>query len=225
MSSSLRWAFLSLGLLLTPADADALDLESWLGERIKPVGEGLDRVIERVTGTDAEEEPASTSDESVGEPAVAVPTAPDRPKAPSREEIAEIQERLNDLGYDAGPVDGLMGLKTRGAIVAFQRDAGISPDGAASPSVLRALRARPQGMQTAQPQPRAQPRAPEQQTARAAPRPASPTAEPAYPDFVRLALSPIRPLSQRSARAPALRTGSRSWTRPPAGSSPVALRR
>jgi peptidoglycan hydrolase-like protein with peptidoglycan-binding domain len=43
--------------------------------------------------------------------------------------IAEIQAGLAELGYDPGPVDGLLGRKTRDAIMAFQKDQGLTVDG------------------------------------------------------------------------------------------------
>jgi peptidoglycan hydrolase-like protein with peptidoglycan-binding domain len=42
---------------------------------------------------------------------------------------ASVQSVLNDLGYSAGPVDGLMGGKTRGAIRAYQTDSGLPASG------------------------------------------------------------------------------------------------
>lgn len=50
----------------------------------------------------------------------------------SSAKVKTIQRRLNKLGYDAGPVDGLLGRKTRVAIQAFQRDRGIAADGSPS---------------------------------------------------------------------------------------------
>ena len=49
------------------------------------------------------------------------------PETPSP--VAAVQEMLNNLGYDAGPNDGLMGPKTRGAIREFQTDAGLPVTG------------------------------------------------------------------------------------------------
>lgn len=61
-------------------------------------------------------------------PAISSPSAP----APSRPApdatVQAIQRRLNELGYDAGTPDGLMGRRTRSAIVAFQRDMGLPED-------------------------------------------------------------------------------------------------
>lgn len=53
----------------------------------------------------------------------------------------EVQAAVLSLGYDPGPVDGLNGLKTRAALVAFQRAAGLYPDGIAGPKTWLALQA------------------------------------------------------------------------------------
>jgi hypothetical protein len=67
--------------------------------------------------------------------------------------VAELQQRLTAEGFDPGPIDGAFGDRTSRAITAFQRQAGISPDGLPRPTVMRALRARTQGVQIAGPQP------------------------------------------------------------------------
>lgn len=54
--------------------------------------------------------------------------------------VREIQQRLVELGFDPGPVDGLLGQKTRAAITAFQRRQGLAADGRATPQVLDALK-------------------------------------------------------------------------------------
>ncbi|HVR67738.1 MAG TPA: peptidoglycan-binding domain-containing protein [Verrucomicrobiae bacterium] len=43
--------------------------------------------------------------------------------------VAAVQRALNDLGYSAGPVDGLMGGKTRAAIRAYQIDNNLPVSG------------------------------------------------------------------------------------------------
>lgn len=55
------------------------------------------------------------------------------------EEVRKIQTRLRELGYDPGSVDGVFGEKTRKAVIAFQRDNGLSQDGIAGPKTLAAL--------------------------------------------------------------------------------------
>lgn len=70
--------------------------------------------------------------------AAVVPSSP--PSRPIRDPTVEaIQKRLNELGYNAGSVDGLMGRGTRAAILAFQARNGIAQDGRASAELLSAL--------------------------------------------------------------------------------------
>ncbi|MCR9123099.1 MAG: peptidoglycan-binding protein [Phyllobacteriaceae bacterium] len=56
-----------------------------------------------------------------------------------RRAVANIQAILNDNGYDAGPVDGLMGQKTRDAIIAFQRDNGLPATGNVDQGLVESL--------------------------------------------------------------------------------------
>ena len=53
--------------------------------------------------------------------------------------VKSIQQRLNVLGYNVGPADGLMGNGTRTAILAFQRDKGIAVTGVADHDLLMQL--------------------------------------------------------------------------------------
>lgn len=50
----------------------------------------------------------------------------------TKSDIADIQQGLNDRGYDAGPADGVIGPKTRTAIRTYQSDAGMDPTGRVS---------------------------------------------------------------------------------------------
>ncbi len=63
-----------------------------------------------------------------------------RPAPVYRQDIAETQRLLNELGYDAGPVDGQMGPATRQAIRSFQRDSGVPITGEFNFALLRRLR-------------------------------------------------------------------------------------
>ena len=51
--------------------------------------------------------------------------------------VQAIQGRLNALGYNAGPADGLFGGKTRAAIISFQKDSGLQVDGVATQALLK----------------------------------------------------------------------------------------
>ncbi len=69
------------------------------------------------------------------------PSVPSRP-APDATVLA-IQQKLNELGYDAGSVDGLMGRDTRSAISAFQRNNGLVVDGIPTAALLQLVTASP----------------------------------------------------------------------------------
>ncbi len=43
--------------------------------------------------------------------------------------VKSLQKKLITRGYDPGPVDGLWGLRTRTAVIRFQRHTGLAPDG------------------------------------------------------------------------------------------------
>jgi S1-C subfamily serine protease len=50
-----------------------------------------------------------------------------------------VQADLAELGYDPGPVDGVLGRRTRAAIRAFQADVGLPVDGRTSDELIAAL--------------------------------------------------------------------------------------
>lgn len=53
--------------------------------------------------------------------------------------VKEVQERLNELGYDCGKADGKMGEKTTSALKKFQKDSGLTADGKVGPKTIEAL--------------------------------------------------------------------------------------
>src|SRR5581483_5394581 len=55
------------------------------------------------------------------------------------DDVAELQRRLLDLGFDPGRCDGIYGPRTAGAVRDFQRNVGLGPDGSCGPRTLRAL--------------------------------------------------------------------------------------
>jgi localization factor PodJL len=60
-------------------------------------------------------------------------------EADRRALVKKIQTLLTDRGYDPGPTDGVEGPKTREAVRAFQRTAGISDTGQIGPDLVTAL--------------------------------------------------------------------------------------
>lgn len=55
------------------------------------------------------------------------------------DDVSELQLRLGALGFDAGRVDGILGLVTQQAIADFQRNAGLVSDKVCGPETVDAL--------------------------------------------------------------------------------------
>lgn len=53
--------------------------------------------------------------------------------------VRSIQDLLTQLGYEPGPTDGLVGERTRGAVMAWQLDHGLVNDGEPNQAVLQVL--------------------------------------------------------------------------------------
>jgi N-acetylmuramoyl-L-alanine amidase len=64
---------------------------------------------------------------SIGEPTVG-------------DDVRALQERLLEMGYDAGRADGVFGQRTERALIVFQRECGLIGDGTFGPGTMRALR-------------------------------------------------------------------------------------
>ncbi|MFY1635361.1 N-acetylmuramoyl-L-alanine amidase [Solwaraspora sp. WMMB335] len=56
------------------------------------------------------------------------------------EDVRALQERLLEMGYDVGRADGVYGGRTAGAVTQFQREVGLTADGACGPYTMHALR-------------------------------------------------------------------------------------
>ena len=53
--------------------------------------------------------------------------------------VTDLQNALNQLGYDVGTADGNYGAATTAAVTAFQKDKGLTQDGTAGPTTLAAI--------------------------------------------------------------------------------------
>ena len=51
-------------------------------------------------------------------------------------EVRQIQTKLKQLDYYKGSVDGIFGTQTKNAVIAFQKNCGITADGIAGPKTL-----------------------------------------------------------------------------------------
>ena len=50
-----------------------------------------------------------------------------------------VQTRLHRLGFDPGPIDGIRGRRTIGAVKRLQQSRGLVADGIVGPATVRAL--------------------------------------------------------------------------------------
>ncbi|WP_160316279.1 SEL1-like repeat protein [Ahrensia marina] len=66
-------------------------------------------------------------------------TAPELSPAEMKKAVSNIQAILNKSGYDAGPVDGVMGGKTKEAIRAFQEANGLKANGEVTQELVAKL--------------------------------------------------------------------------------------
>ncbi len=56
------------------------------------------------------------------------------------DDVAALQRRLIDMGFDSGRADGIFGSRTENALRDFQRNIGLPADGTCGPATLLALR-------------------------------------------------------------------------------------
>ncbi|MDQ1541360.1 MAG: N-acetylmuramoyl-L-alanine amidase [Actinomycetota bacterium] len=56
------------------------------------------------------------------------------------DDVAGLQHRLIDMGFDCGRADGVFGARTENALRDFQRNVGLPADGTCGPATFRALR-------------------------------------------------------------------------------------
>ncbi len=55
------------------------------------------------------------------------------------DEVTAIQRELSERGYYSAGIDGIFGTATKNAVINFQKDNALTPDGIAGPNTLSAL--------------------------------------------------------------------------------------
>ena len=63
----------------------------------------------------------------------------------TRDQITQLQQALNDNGFDAGTVDGVFGAQTIAAVKRFQTKAGLQPTGRIDQQTLALVGMQPPG--------------------------------------------------------------------------------
>ena len=56
------------------------------------------------------------------------------------DDVRDLQQRLNRLGFDSGNADGILGPDTAAALADFQLNTGLKPDATAGPETIDAIR-------------------------------------------------------------------------------------
>ena len=121
-----------LGLLATPHDTDLFDDEcdSAVREFQQARGLTIDGVVGRETYVALDEARWRLGDRvlsyTVSHPFVG-------------DDVAELQQRLLEMGFDCNRVDGIFGASTEAALREFQRNVGVQPDGTCGPLTLKML--------------------------------------------------------------------------------------
>lgn len=119
--------------------------------------------------------------------------------------VAELQQRLKNLNYYNGTVDGDFGGLTTDAVLRFQRAQGLTPDGVAGPATLSALSRIENGS-----------------TQASTPSPSSSAPDPAFPTPSQADTTPSTPPAQlNSAAAPPPESPNSAF--PPISSNPFPI--
>ncbi len=84
-------------------------------------------------------QPTATSPPLVTTPPAIAAQQPSFQTLSNRELVAGVQRELNRLGYNAGPVDGVMGTRTRNAIRDYQSALGLPRNGQPTAALLARL--------------------------------------------------------------------------------------
>ena len=157
--SGFDWHLANSGTRLPLADWAAMGVTRWNGRPLPVIGDMQGRIVaplghrgpvflgygnyDAILGWNRSSFYAiavgSLADQLVGAPPRTAPRPEIGPRLNARQ-VAEMQERLNRLGYDAGRVDGRTGSRTRAALRAYQAALNQPPDGYATEALLTQLR-------------------------------------------------------------------------------------
>lgn len=138
MKQSLEESYKWFALVAKTGDKDAANKRDEIGKALRPEQLERARAAAELWKPKAIDPAANTTDipaawQESGEKTASVDV---------RKAVQDIQAILNKNGYDAGNPDGMMGGKTRAAIVQFQKDNGMEPTGAIDQTLVNTLLAR-----------------------------------------------------------------------------------
>jgi peptidoglycan hydrolase-like protein with peptidoglycan-binding domain len=104
----------------------------------RSIERGVQGVIDGAMNEDSDEAAQNTDATPQTLPSPVPPAATPSVKKPTydRALVKDIQQRLNGIGFDPGPPDGIYGAGTRQAIESFQRSQGLAVDGKPTAELL-----------------------------------------------------------------------------------------
>ena len=142
MEASLKNSYKWFSLAAKNGDGDAASKRDTVAERMDPdtLKMAQDEVaLWRARQTDQTANIVSVPDAWQTDQMRTAAAPPPSEPIDMQKAVRNIQAILNNNGYDAGPVDGVMGEKTRQAIRTFQADKGMEPTGEVNEELVRKL--------------------------------------------------------------------------------------
>ncbi|NGN40157.1 peptidoglycan-binding protein [Mesorhizobium sp. CGMCC 1.15528] len=135
MPQNLEESYKWFALVAKTGDKDATAKRDEIGHALRP--EQLERA--RAATELWKAKPLDTASNSVDIPEAWQESQGTTASVDLKKAVRNIQAILNKNGYDAGGADGVMGLKTKNAIAAFQKANGMDANGEIDEKVVRAL--------------------------------------------------------------------------------------
>lgn len=115
---------------------------SSFGDVLNDIGKGVDAILHQ------QQESAEPRQNPQTHPTPSPPAGNQATQRISRFHVLNTQRRLNALGYDVGPPDGVAGATTRAAVRQFQRDSGLPVTGEITSELIAALTQASQNIST-----------------------------------------------------------------------------
>ena len=139
MKQNLEEAYKWFSLVANTGDKDAATKRDEIANALRP--EQLERA--RAATSLWKARPLDEAANSVDIPSAWQDGAPEMTASiDMKKAVQNIQKILNKNGYDAGGADGVMGQKTKNAIMAFQSDNELAPTGEVDEKLVKALLAK-----------------------------------------------------------------------------------
>lgn len=124
---------LVLSLSFAPAQYAEAALGDWLKKKADQIKDAADKT------KDAIEKGAKDLEQGITQGQQSQPQQQEVVTQNNKAQIAETQQLLNKLGYNAGPADGILGNGTRNAIIQYQVAASLPASGTVTDQLVQSL--------------------------------------------------------------------------------------